>query len=184
MNNNNNNQYNPFAGLNDIWKELNTVDISEELQTGYSPLPLGWYFCQVEKVEFKKTKETHKDMVMMQLSVVGVGYDPEHQEDGQPIPEIENVNNRKIFKNFLLSDAKQVTSFISDMKKFEDSIGVKSIPEDYFVDAQLLIQAAQNLVGRYIWMAFTENKNNPDSPWLNVKSWKAAQFAGLDWREE
>lgn len=167
--------------LDDLLGNTSLVDVTAE-RTQSSELPTGYYLCELEKSELTVSKSSGKPMVAMTFKVVedGIGFE-EGNDDLLARITLKGTANRKIFKYYVLSEERQVKSFVADMLKFEDTEGNPLLTVDCFSSTGLLEESIQAIVGLYVFMKVDTTKNDDGSvtSWKNMISWKRAVSLGL-----
>lgn len=113
--------------LDDLLNDTNLEKVTAD-GAGFSELTPGYYLCEVEKAELT-TNSKNLPMAKFTLKVLADGLYEQTDENGNIVEDengapiilvAEGTKDRKIFKNFTLSDSDKVKRFVSDMLKFED----------------------------------------------------------------
>lgn len=170
---------NIFEKLNGILGNIDLDEVTAESQQ-YSQLPDGYYLCEVKKAELKETKETQLPMVSFMFTVVENGVNVEFENNTMLKKELNNTANRSIFINWVLKDDLSVKRFVSDMLKFEGENEEPLLEKDCFLEAELLEESIQALIGFRVYIKIsTTEKDNKSNTWSNIISWKRAKALDL-----
>lgn len=170
---------NIFEKLNGILGNIDLEEVTAESQQ-YSQLPDGYYLCEVKKAELKETKETQLPMVSFMFTVVENGVNVEFENNTMLKKELNNTVNRNIFINWVLKDDLSVKRFVSDMLKFEGENEEPLLEKECFLEAELLEESIQALIGFRVYIKIsTTEKDNKSNTWSNIISWKRAKALDL-----
>lgn len=162
--------------LNALLSNVDFSDVTSE-SAGFTQLPDGYYLCEVEKAELKTSKTTKKPMVSFQLKITENGFAVTINEDGSTeFEELKKTVNRKLFVHYVIKDEQSVKRFAADMLKFENENGDPILEKEYFMNADVLEDALDILVGMkiYVQVSTTTNDDDTTSTWNNFISWKRA----------
>ena len=143
-----------------------------------SDLPEGYYLSELEAFKLGLSS-TNKPMVTLQFKVIeGYPIDKETETHDFSAPKFIN---KKIWLYFVVDDSKKQLSFADNMLKFEDENGEAIIDKEIFMDASLLNDALEILLGARIYICITESKNKDNEKiyWKNMLSWKRVRALEL-----
>lgn len=163
---------NVFSQLDELLKSTDLTNVTAD-GAGFEDLKDGYYLCELEKAELKTSKSSGQPMVAIQFKVVEDGVDI-NTSTGELVP-IKGSKNRKMFKNYVLTNATSMERFVSDMLKFEGEVaGEPLLEKEAFTSSELLESALDILVGRNIYVQVSTSKKNDGSTstWQNPISWK------------
>lgn len=164
-----------FDLINDVLQDVKLDDVTSET-SGNTELPDGYYLSEVAKAEITESKTSGKPMVAFQFKTVEDGVAVDVTEDGLVSKSnIDNTKGRYIFIYYPITDERSVKRFVSDMLKFEDENGESLLPKEAFTTAEVLDEALEVLVGRYVYVQISTsmNKNTGENnTWRNLVSWK------------
>lgn len=170
-----------FNDLDDVLKETDFSQVSATNNGGFENLPDGYYLCQVEETDLKRSKTSNKPMVAIRFSVVDDGYT---FDDTDTLKQLSQGRNRLIFKNYPISDSQSAKRFVSDMMKFEDpnNEGQPLLPAEAWKDTDTLRQSieALRMLESRIWVHLeTRDYNGKANQWTNLVSFDRAMQLGL-----
>lgn len=168
-----------FDKLNSLLESLDLNEIKADDNEGYKSLPDGYYLCELAKAELTTTKQTGEPMVAFQFKTLENGI---HLDDsGLNLVENKSTKGKYIYLYYVLKDEKSLRRFISDALKFEDpSTQTSILTSEYFLNADILPDALDILVGFNIYVQISTSINNGESRvWQNLVSWKRANMLEL-----
>lgn len=169
--------------LNDLLSKVNLEEVTATDNSGFVPLPDGYYLAEVVKADLTETKQTHLPMVSFQFKNVDDGIDIKFDNNDNPLPtKLENTKGRYQFVNFVLKDDSSIKRFVSNMLKFEgDEEGVPLLDKDYFTNSEILGDALNVLIGKRIVLnvSTSEKKDGTTSTWTNLLTWKRVRVLEL-----
>lgn len=167
-----------LSALDTILGSTKLDDVTSESGAGFENLPDGYYLAEVEKAELTQSKSSGNLQVKFTFKVVNNGYEGiiDEATGNFILNELSGTKGRKIFKYYPLKDSRSVTSFVSDMLKFEgEEPGVPVLDKEYFTNHEVLADALDILTGMYIYtMLSTTERNGEKNQWTNLISWDRA----------
>lgn len=176
-----------FSEVNELISQTDLSKVSAE-STGFDDLPDGYYLAEVVESKIGRSKKSNKPMVSIRFKIVGNGYKLNGDVD-DPIADlfepIEHVENRQVFKHWLLDSSQNLKRFVSDMKKFEDpeEVGKPLLPEEAWTKAETMndsIEVLSQLNSR-IWLhnKVTKKDDGTSSSWVDLESFGRIAKLGL-----
>ena len=171
-----------FKSVDDLLKSTNLEDVSADGE-GYKELPDGFYLNELVKFELTESKTSHLPMIALYFKTVKNGYGINKQDNtSTELFEIPNTEDQTIRLYYVLKDEASIKRFVQDMLKFEgEEEGQPLLSIEYFTTSEVLEDALEILVGTriYIQISTTVNKDDTESTWRNLISWKRAKYFNL-----
>lgn len=171
-----------FKSVDELLGSTNLDDVTAE-GSGYKELPDGYYLAEIVKAELVESKSSHLPMVSLHFVIVENGLSVSLEEESSvSFRELDKTKNQRISLYYVLKDETSVKRFVTDMLKFEgDEEGEPLLSKEYFTNSELLEDALDVLIGSriYIQISTTLDKNDNESTWRNLISWKRAKALEL-----
>lgn len=169
---------------------LGKVDLSKTTEEGVkTTLPDGYYLCMVSKAELKSSKSSGNPMVSIEYTTLEDGQKQVKDDDGfTQLAPAPGTKDKKIYSNYVFTQEKSVTFFVSDMLKFQDLETDEPFfdKETDFADSEAIVRVCDTLTeGGTIYLMLqtiertNENGEKVTDQKVNPISWNKARKLGL-----